>query len=157
MEKKTIPVVKPASKGIDYVYCPSCNNKHCFSTTKKQIDKGVIEKRGYIETVQNMKEEVICEKCGEEYLIDFGRSTYKVYDPPRTISLHEQMYSEYHSDWDYDFEIIIKNIPWLERWYKVYCEYEKTSFTLMESELSNNPQKIIALAKEHWEADHSTN
>ena len=156
MEKKTIPVVKLAKKGIDYVYCPLCHNKHCFGSTKKQIEEGVCEGKDYIETVQSMREEVLCEKCGEEYLIDFGKSTYRVYDPPRTISLHEEMYSEYHSDWNYDFEIIIKDIPWLDKWYKVYCEYGKTCFILMDSELSNNPQKIISLAKEHWKADHST-
>lgn len=148
---KKVPVVKPIEKGTYYVYCPYCGCKHTFYADKKVIEEAVYKEDGYTRIVQEMKAKSLCNNCGTKFIVDFGKSTYTVYDMPIRKN-YQKYWTEFESDWYYDFKIIVYEPNELHLAYMVECEKDEFSYLLMDPYMDNiymKPKQILELGMAH--------
>ncbi len=153
---KSVPVVKPIEKGLFYVHCPFCKYSHSFSNTEKKIVEELTHGEDFTRTTQFITEEVTCRGCGEDYIIDFGKSEYTIYDPPRRKWEYERILAEFRSDWYYNFVIFLRKLHKdRDEYCCVECEFENISFLLLapfEFDFWRDPQQVLDLAKAKWES-----
>ena len=157
MKKENVPIVEPIGKDEHSVYCPFCGSEHWFPEKGGKIEEITRERDGFVQRIKHRRDDVVCEDCGNEYIIDFGEESYTIYNPPKIINSNQELLSKFESKWHYNFEIIISDLqPKIkDKIYKVECENDGYSF-LLSSPLRGaykDPLEILKLGETYADTE----
>ena len=153
MKDGYIPVVRPIQKETYTVHCPICGREKWFSAYGKDVVQTKNIGADFVEYVTHRVDDVVCESCGREYYIDFGRETYTVYNPPKRKNSYQKCLTKFESHLHYNFELVASQVYEDEaEIFTVHCEREDYNFLIWDpfkDGLYKSPEKILELAKAH--------
>ena len=164
-EKKVVYLQEKESWHLAYV-CPHCGSRKTIVKQRPVEKKTTHIEDGFYpgdEEVYHEMADCKCNHCLKEYIVDYGESTYDVYDKSISMVNSETgeifCFAEYRSKMDYDFGFYATENPnnKSELIYFMIYEKDKLPFFIIKSEMEeilHDCEQAKRFANYEWTMRH---